>query len=362
MIKAIAITSQLVGILLSTMAIASDIHGRFDVGSGYVAHPLGLRDDTAAGYLNGVLILNTSLPNDAHTVKFGYEGTATLFGQDTDLGSRRHALGVEWYRGTNARRDGLSAGTQVSIRNHDGFYGVYDYTEGYGYFAFKRYLDGRTLGRGFAALRIRRYGDLPEESYIEPHAHLEVQRYAESRTTLGLAIDYGLKLFDDSSAPLIWDTHTTPTTSQIVARINLAQGFSERVSLRGWIAGLWNLSDFPHYVAEDVYDSPVLDHYAYDGLDSRLILKILGPAQTWLEVGGSWGRHDYGKMLFASEGGGSLREDDVAAVFMGLERRLGGGPSSPQLRFHLGWRDQDSIIPNYDYSGSYVTSSLSLNW
>ncbi|MBU0741892.1 hypothetical protein KKA85_03945 [bacterium] len=360
--KAIVITSQFVGMLLSTMAIASDIHGRFDIGSGYTEHPLGLRNDTAAGYLNGVLFLSNSLATDTHMVKLGYEGTATLFGQETDLGSRRHALGIEWHHGMGSRRDGLSAGVQVSTRNHDGYYEIYDYAEGYGYFAFKSYLDERTLGRGYAALRIRRYGDLPEESYVEPHAHLELQRYAESRTTLGLAVDYGVKIFDDASAPRIWDTPDTPATSQIAARLNFAQGISDRVALRGWIGSLWNLSDFPHYVNDNVYDSPVLDHYAYDGLDSRLILKILGPVQTWLEVGGSWGRHDYGEMLFASEGGGSVREDDVATVFLGVERRLGGGPIDPRLRLHLGWRDQDSIIPNYDYAGSYFTSSLSLDW
>ncbi len=360
--SAFVILSQLVVGLLATMATAADINGRLNLSSGYFEHPLGLQYDTAAGYLSSGLILDTSLKGESHAVRFGYEGNVTRFGGDTNLGSRRHAMGAEWFRSSPGQRGSLSAGAQASVRNHDGYYDVYDYFEGYGYFAFKSYFGDRTLGRGYAAMRIRRYSDLPEESFIEPHAHLEMQRYSESRTTLGLALDYGVKTFDDPTASRIWETLESPSTSQIAARFNFAQGFSERVALRGWLKNIWSLSDFPHYVADDVYDSPVLDHYAYDGLDSRLILKILGPSQTWIEMGGSWGRHDYGEMLFASEDSGAVREDDVAAVFVGIERKLGGDMTSPLLRLQLGLRDQGSTIPNYDYTGYYMTSSLTLKW
>jgi len=359
---AVVILFLLVLCLLATTVFAADINGRVNLGSGYFAHPLGLQYDTAAGYLSSGLILDTSLKSESYAVRFGYEGNITRFGGDTNLGSRRHALGAEWFRNTSRHRSSLSAGVQASVRNHDGYYGVYDYLEGYGYFAFKRYFGAQTLGRGYAAMRVRRYDDLPEESFVEPHAHLEVQRYSESRTTLGLAIDYGIKTFDDPIASRIWETLESPSTSQIAARFNFAQGFSERVALRGWLNRMWSLADFPHYVADDIYDSPVLDHYAYEGLDSSLILKILGPSQTWLELGGSWGRHDYGEMLFASGESGLKREDDVAAVFLGVERKLGGRMTSPLWRLQLGWRDQVSSIPNYDYSGTYITSSLSLKW
>jgi hypothetical protein len=362
MSKTLIIALALLCILTESPTFASGIHGRFDLNTGHYEHPLGLSYDTPAGYLGGALILNSSLNGQRGTFKLGYQANLTRFSDDADLGSRRHALGLEWYSRSGSGSNGLSAGIQVSNRGHESVYEIYDYIESYSYLSFKHYLNGRTLGRGYVALRYRDYGDLPEESYIEPHGRLEFQRYSEQRTTLGLSLSYGRKTFHESAALRVWETQASPASSQLATRLTIAQGFSERVALRGWASLSWNLSGFPHYVADDIFDSPLLDHYAYDGEDAGLVLKILGPVQTWIEFGGSWGRHDYGELIFADGADGSLREDTVVDVFCGLKRTMGDVPGRPSLRFNAGWRQQESDIVSYDYSGINITSSISWSY
>jgi len=277
--------------LVCGTANAADITGSFTLGTGYLDNPLGLNDDTPAGYLSQSLRLATTLggASDAgqptnHALKLGYEGNASQFGNETSLGNMRHGLGLEWFRTSrvgeqDSRTNRLSAGAQFAVRSYEDYYEVYNYREAYSYLAFSRYAGSGTLWSGFAALKARRYGELPEESYLEPHGQLKIQRFLESRTTLGLSARYGVKYYYDSAAPVIWDTLNLPSTSQVAARLNIAQGLSDRLSIRGRVDSRWTLSDFPYYVSEDIFDSPLLDNYANDGWDLFAAVKWLGPAQ-----------------------------------------------------------------------------------
>ncbi len=77
--------------------------------------------------------------------------------------------------------------------------------------------------RGYAGLRLRTYAELPEESYLEPHALLELKRFWENRTTLGATLRVGGKWFHDPVAPRVWGTDGTPHAAQLSATIDLAR-------------------------------------------------------------------------------------------------------------------------------------------
>lgn len=359
--KVMMIVLVLVG-LICAETLAAEVKGTLTIGTGYLDHPLGVVDEPAAGYLSEALRLSTTLGEGEDKLRLGYEGNASQFGSNTSLGSARHGLGVEWFRNKPDGRQGLSAGVQGAIRRYVDYYKIYDYGEAYSYFALKKYIGDQTLLRGFAALRFRSFGSLPEESYLEPHGRIELQHYSESRTTVGVAMKLGAKYYNDKVASQVWGTSQIPSVSQLAARLNFAQGLSDRFSLKSWLEGRWNLSDFPRYVADDVYDSPLLDTYAHEGFDAYAGFKWLAPKQTWVEFGLSYGDHDYGSLLFAIPEGGATRVDQVFSVGLSFERQISFGIGKPRFKLNGGWEHQDSSLEGYTYDGPYAATSLSWQW
>lgn len=341
---------------------AAEVKGKLTIGTGYLEHPLGVVEEPAAGYLTQALQLSATLGQDGDKLRLGYEGNASQFGSNTSLGSMRHGLGAEWFRNRKDGSQSISAGVQGAVRRYVDYYKIYDYGEAYSYFAMKKYIGSRTLLRGFAALRYRGFGSLPEESYLEPHGRLELQHYSESRTTLGLALKLGAKYYNDSVASQVWETSQIPSVSQLATRLNFAQGLTERSSLRGWLEARWNLSDFPRYVADDIYDSPLLDTYAHEGFDAFVGFKWLAPKQTWLELGISYGDHDYGSLLFAVLDGGASRRDQVFSTGFTVDRKISSGLGKPKFKLSGGWEHQNSSLAGYTYDGLYAATSLSWQW
>ena len=345
--------------LFGSDASGGEFKGSLNLGGGYLAHPLGVGDEPDAGYLFQALRLSGGAGSNQHVFKASYEGQFSQFGNNTQLGTLRNSLGLEWFHNSTDRRKGLSAGLQGGFRNHAESYEIYDFWELYSYFSFKSFYGSRTLFKGFAALKIRQYDELPEESYLEPHAQLEIQRFYESRTALGLKVRYGWKQFNEDVASQVWGTLNLPSTSQLAARLNFSRGLSERTGFRAWGEYRWKLTEFPYFVAEDVYDSPILDRYATSGFDYFAALKTLGPAQIWFEAGGSFGYHDYGDIQFATaDGGGQKRSDHLLEFYGALERTLGKSIGRPKLNLTGGWRQQNSTHPWYTYNGIFLSTNL----
>ena len=376
----------LLALMLCGGAAADTIRGKLTLGSGFLQHPIGLADEPEAAYFSEVLQLATSFGEQTNLLKLGYEGNGIQFTNNTNLGSHKHGLGLEWFRYSRDGRDSFSAGVQAALRRYQGFYRVFDYSEANGYLAFKKYLGATTLLRGYAALKQRRYDERTEESYREPYGQLTLQRFLKSRTTLGLTVRIGAKYYFEPDASLLWGTPdlpstsqsatrpnstsdqaaslSTPSTSQLSTRFNFAQGFSQGCALRGWVDGRWTLSEFPRSVEDIGYDSPLLDRYAHEGVDVFLALKYLMPGQFWLEGGTTLGEHDYGSLLFTVPGDddGQTRVDQLRDYYLSAEKTLPRKIGSPTLRLGAGWKDQDSTHASYSYEGIYAYSSLSWIW
>jgi hypothetical protein len=343
---------------LPTLASAAAVTGRAAVESGALDHPLGVAVEPSSPYLRGEFALQMLL-GESKRWRLTYEGSGTRFAPEVPLDDMRHAFGAEWIRIRPRDEWTLSAGIQAGARRQIDQYRVYDHDEAYGYLSFKTYPHRKVMFRGWAGVRLRDYRDLPEESYLEPHAVLEAKRFGDDRTTLGVTARLGGKWFHDPAAPRVWGTAGTPVTSQLTVAFNVAKGLSERVGLRAAGEVRLGLRGFPYYVEANLYDSPLLDRYARNGPSAVAALKWLSPLETWIEFGAVWTGDDYGDILFADpQGGGATRRDTVMDLFASLERRLLTGGRGVILTGTVSWRDQDSNLPGYAWSGLRATAGV----
>lgn len=349
--------------LTPAAASGTDVQGSLSLGTGYLDNPLGVVTDEGAGYLSESLRLFALQGSGNDRFRFGYEGSASQFDKDAQLGSQRHGLGWEWFHAEGYAR-GAGAGLQFAMRRYDARYELFDHQDLNSYATYKTYLGSTVMLRTTAQLQYRRYADLPEESFLEPRLQVELKRFAQNRTTLGLDLRAGLKYYYDSAASRVWETPNLPSTSQLAARLNFAWGCSERLSLRTWFEARLSLSDFPHYVDAEggVYDSPLLDVYAHDGFDSFFALKWLAPGAFWLEPGVAYGDHDYGELLFAADDGGATRRDKVLDAFVSLEKPFSGSLNGLRLNALAGLRSQDSTLSTYAYDGLFAQTALAYHF
>lgn len=339
----------------------ADVQGRVHMGAGYLAHPLGYALDEDSGYFNPSLRLIFVEPGDKAAWRLVYEGTGYQFESGVPLGQVRHSLGFEWFG--SAGDWGLRAGIQGTGRFNESFYSSYDYREGAGYASFKHYLAPGWLWRGSATLRYRRYSDLPEETFLEHVVRTELQRFLPSRTTLGVHVALGGKRYVDDAASRVWLIDGTPNTNQVRFGLQAAQGLGARYSVRVKADARVSLNDFPHLIMDDVYDSPLIDAYASEGVWTESVLRALTPWQTWTELGAGYGEWDYGDLRFAMDDGAAVRKDKVTQIFASLERqfRVSRGQKLT-ARIWAGYTDQQSELSVYDLDGASFSTSLAWSW
>ncbi|MBZ0268662.1 hypothetical protein K8I85_10940 [bacterium] len=352
-------------VLIPTAGQAGELlDAKVSFGTGYTAHPLGFSDDEEAAYIFQSLVLSVVLPDSVPTWRIVYEGNGYQFSNGVELNQMHHALGMERLGSLKSGSASTRLGVQIAGRLHeDDRYQPYDYRQASAYAATKGYPRNGVLLRGHVDTKYRRYGDLPEESYLESNARLELQRFLPSSTTLGLQVGWGAKWYTDSAAEEVWETGGTPVTSQVRLRLNAAQGLGARVSVRAAGSVRISLADFPYIVREDLYDSPLLDWYASSGWRAESVVRALVPWQTWFEVGSAYGARDYGDLRFPGVSGPASRSDDILDVFCSLERAFDVNDRNRMLVEVGGrWTRQESDLETYDLSGPNLSTSLSWLW
>jgi hypothetical protein len=337
--------------------------GWLSVEAGHLAHPLGVAEEPASPYGHGALVQEFALVSDRARLELSYRGDLTAFDPEVDLGYTRHALGVEYLRpASRPSQLAVSAGAQGALRRQAPTYAIYDHDEAVGYLAAKVYAHPRLMLRGVAGLRWRRYESLPEESYLEPHATLELKHFSPSRRTLGATVRLGGKWYHEPAAVRVWESRSTPTTSQLAASLLLAQGVSDRVGVRASAGYRATLDGFPYYVDEEIYDNPLLDRYARQGWNADGEVKWLMPSAVWLRLGLDWRTDDYGEIRFRTADADGHRLDRVLAAWLSLERRLGFVGRDLTLRLNLGFTDQRSTLATYTWSGPTAGAGLQWRW
>jgi len=338
------------------------LHGTASITVGHADNPTGSTYLDAVDY--GVASLQTAViyRNGPSSWKLGYVGRITSVSDDTQLGSMRHALGAEWRHGRGPGHGGASAGLQVARRSNDERYAAYDRTEVQIYAVKKIQLRPTLMWRTVGGLDVMRYGDLPEESSLEPYGRSELRLSLPTRSTVGLTMRYGAKIYDDPAAAGVWATNGSPSTSEASLGLTASQSLSDRLGLRASFDYDWSLSDFPRWAQDDMFDNPLLDGYASEDATLESTLRILGPAQIWVEIGGGVSERDYGSLLFAVVEGGAERTDDITWASLSLKRRLRIGPGDATFRARGSWIDQSSSLALYSWTGVSASTSLSWSW
>jgi hypothetical protein len=336
--------------------------GTVDVEAGGVEHPLGVALEPSTPYAGADLALRCSLGSFTSQWRLTYEGSVNRFDPDVGLDHSRHAIGVEWIRG--AERDAItwSAGAQLGARSNESLYAPYDYRQGFGYVALKTYAAERLLTEGFVGLRLRDYQALPEESYLEPHAVLVSRYFFDRGTSFGTTLRAGGKWYHEPVARRVWDSGTTPSTSQVSASLDVTHSLSRRIGIRASVQERIQTSAFPYFVEDDLYDSPLLDRYASAGSSIDAAVKVFGPGQVWAELGYAWWEDDYRETLFADGAGGSNRLDRTSAVSLSLERRFLRDGRGMVLHAALYHHDQRSNLAAYDWAGWTSAAGVSWKW
>ncbi len=337
---------------------AADLTGRLGLQAGGLDHPLGIAEEPSSPYLNANVDLGLAAQSGSSLWKFTYTGGIWTFDPETALDFSRHAFGLEWARPQARDAVTVSTGVQAALRRNETAYSIYDNDEVFGYLALKTYPHPQLMVRGYAGLRGRTYAALPEESYLEPHAVLELKRFWNNRTTLGSTLRLGGKWFHDDAAPGVWGTDGTPHAAQASVALDLARGLGDRLGLSASVQQRFDLAGFPYYVDTDVYDSPLLDRYARSGPSARGALKVLTAVQAWVELGAAWREDDYGEILFDDGAGGATRLDTITDLFVTLERPFLKHGKGAVIEAVVSWRDQESSLPGYTWSGLAVAAGM----
>lgn len=349
-------------ILLSTAAAEVRLQGSVGLDAGTLDHPLGLADEPASFLRSGRLDLTAVSGGDGSYWRGTYAGSLDLFDDDVPLDYVRHAVGLERIQGRGQGRPALGFGLQWSTRRQLDDASPYDHVELDGYFTRKSYPLPDVMLRAVVGARLRTFADLPEESFVEPHAQLEAKRFGEDRSTLGATLRLGGKWYHDDAAASVWGTDGTPRAAQLAVTLQYARGLSDRVGVRASAGQRVALADFPYWVQDDLVDNPLLDRYARSGPTAFAAIKLLGPAAVWLDTGVRWSEDDYGAILFDGGDGPAERDDTVLQAHATLEKNLSSAARGTVLRFTALWRDQDSNVPAYSWRGVTLVGGVDWTW
>lgn len=354
----------LILLLLQTTlpATAADLHGRLDLDAGTLDHPLGLADEPATAVQSARLLLIGTTPQGGGHWRGTLEGGLDLYGPELPQDASRVAVGLERLSDGGPGRAAMGVGLRWTTRRQLQDVLPYDSDELDGYLVRKAYPRPDLMLRALVGARLRTYADLPEESFVEPHALLEVKRFGAERSALGAVVRLGGKWFHDDVAAAVWGTAGTPLAAQLAADLTYSRSLGERTGLRLSAGGRLALADFPYWVQDDLVDSPLLDRYARSGPHAAAAVKWLAPAGVWLDAGLDWARDDYGAIRFAAADGPDTRRDTVLGARLTAEKNLGAGADGARLRASMHWRDQDSSLTAYTWRGAILACGVSWHW
>lgn len=349
-------------LLAALPGAAADLHGRLDLDAGALDHPLGLADEPSTAVQSARLLLSGSAAQGGGRWRGTLEGGLDLFGPELPQDASRLAVGLERLSDGGPGRTATGVGLRWTARRQLQDILPYDSDELDGYLVRKAYPRPDLMVRALLGARLRTYAELPEESFVEPHALVELKRFGDDRSTLGATVRLGGKWFHDDVAAAVWGTAGTPHAAQLAADLTYSRSLGERTGLRLNAGGRLALADFPYWVQDDLVDSPLLDRYARSGPHVSAAVKWLAPAGVWLDAGMDWARDDYGAIRFAAADGPDTRRDTVLGARLTAEKNLGAGADGARLRATVLWRDQGSSLAAYTWRGATLVGGVSWRW
>lgn len=306
-----------------------------------------------------------------------YTGNANVFAEYRDLFSHTHQMGLSYVR-PGKGRNAIYAGGTTDLRLDRPIYRYYDYVQNSVYINAKRYVNQTLLGWGGYQLRYRNYLNAEDYSFLEQTASIRLSRFFQTRTTLQLQGNVGLKTYTQATNPdsvggnVLTRSSDTRTLAQVTVGVKVAQSLARYTGLQLEYIRRVTLAGRNRYEALEGYntdDELFDDRYSHEGQEFRTKLKYATNSDFSVEVMGRYVKREYdGRPALDLNGfiihPDLMREDTLRSVSV---------KSSKAFRFSTGWLQQTTITAEwlftqiastdsyYDTSGQIFSVGLQLS-
>ncbi|MBN1351659.1 hypothetical protein JXJ21_19750 [candidate division KSB1 bacterium] len=262
---------------------------------------------------------------------------------------------------------------------HDGrdIYNVYDFWKVTGYANLKKYFRSNLIGFFGYQLNNRNYAELEEFSYWEHYFFTRLNTFFQTRTSITLDINYGLKdyiplqISSGRGRRVAAEFVEMPGVDQLVTSIKVAQSIGEKNAINakylnrlnpGLVAGSASVMNSDELFTEDeLFD----DRYGYRGHEFSLGYTQYLPAYIKLELGWHYYLKSYlNRQIYDLEGNvslsGDFREDTRRLFWAGLSRSFGinRGMKTVKVSLEGGYLKNESNDSYYHYDNLWISSGL----
>ena len=306
-----------------------------------------------------------------------YTGNANVFAEYRDLFSHTHQVGLSYVR-PGKGRNAIYAGGTTDLRLDRPIYRYYDYVQNSVYINAKRYVNPTLLGWGGYQLRYRNYLNAEDYSFLEQTASIRLSRFFQTRTTLQLQGNVGLKTYTQATNPdsvggnVLTRSSDTRTLAQVTVGVKVAQSLARYTGLQLEYIRRVTLAGRNRYEALEGYntdDELFDDRYSHEGHEFRTKLKYATNSDFSVEVMGRYVKREYDGRPALDLNGFIIHPD----LMREDTRRSVSVKSSKAFRFSTGWLQQTTITAEwlftqiastdsyYDTSGQIFSVGLQLS-
>ena len=230
-----------------------------------------------------------------------YQGGLNLFQKYSDRFYHDHNLGYDGYAVNSDETKILYFGGSLFWHDGQQDYNIYDNWKLHGYLNSKIYLRENFICHFGYYLNNKNYSELPEFSYWEHLLFAQFNTYFQTRTSLTLAVNYGIKDYIPRMTPqgkgrgrqVIINYFEMPGVDQLVSNFKLAQSLGVKTSISidylnrlnpGLAGGSAAVIDNENLFTEDeLFD----DRYGYQGHELSVLLTHYFPGYVKFQLGGS---------------------------------------------------------------------------
>jgi hypothetical protein len=319
-----------------------------------------------------------------------YNGSFYLYRDAKDRNFSLHSLNLSLYHSFgDEEQHTLYMGADGLLRIDTEDYNYYDYSQLYLYLNVRLDLNFIFLNSGYN-FRIRDYRNFPELSNSRHYVYLQMNKSFETRTTLILESDLGLKSFaaeetfsssgmGGNGRGMSQATYTTSlvntssSLSHLILLARIAQSVHEKLGLFIQYREQLSLSDQfnfsnadSYYQDEEIFDDPF--SYESQGWASQVTWML--PWSAKLQIGGEINSKNYiSEPAYVSEadtiGLGGLRNDDQKLFYANLNKTFYFNEkwlNLLRINFYLNYIDNFSNSYWYNYRNMVIGAGIQWNF
>ena len=347
-------------------------------------------DPVADLFTNVDLALDYRPPSS--TINFSYNGSFYLYRDATDRNFSLHSLNLSLFSlFGDEEQHTFYMGADGLLRFDTENYNYYDYTQFYLYLNLRLDLDFLFLKSGYN-FRIRNYTNYPDLSNNRHYIYLQLNKSFETRTTLILESDLGLKTFASeeivntpggggrgqgmsqmTSATATSTISTSSSLSHVILLARITQSLHEKLGFYVQFRKQIGLSDQFNYSNSDSYyqDEELFDDpFSYESSGWASQITWLLPWSTKLQIGGDMSSKNYlseQAYLSATDtvGLGGPRNDDQHLFYVNLSKTFNFNEKWLNLlrfNFYMNYIDNRSNSYWYDYRNMVLGAGIQWNF